>query len=389
MAWRAMLRISSGVGNMVKHVRLATPCPIQSCRSLATSRPTGSQAYDPSIGIVGAGGVGEAIGLNLTRAGKRVVAWTDHNPHAGSKLEAAVPNARVDTAREVAAASDVVITALTIPPVVRDCVLGDDGIFAGLRKGGLWIDHSTTDYNQTIELASMAHENGQSALEAPITGGLTLLQEGKMTVFVGGDKELFDAHHELFQANFNTILHMGDMGTATVTKVVTNMFAGAHVVLTAEALMMAKKAGINMSSYFDAVRNSAGNSYVWETEVPLILNQTFDPGFHIDLHCKDWNLGYEMGRKFGVPLQAFGLMEQTYYKAMYKYGGTVGSTHPAKLLQDEMGVKLDGEGFENWTYTCELVKQDMPGRTPTMAVVHQDNPAKAADTKLDARSVDR
>lgn len=74
-----------------------------------------------------------------------------------------------------------------------------------------------------------------------------------------------------------------------------------------------------MSSYFDAVRNSAGNSYVWETEVPLILNQTFDPGFHIDLHCKDWNLGYEMGRKFGVPLQAFGLMEQTYYKVGHVY----------------------------------------------------------------------
>jgi 3-hydroxyisobutyrate dehydrogenase-like beta-hydroxyacid dehydrogenase len=129
------------------------------------------------------------------------------------------------------------------------------------------------------------------------------------------------------------------------------MFAGAHVVLASEALLMAKKAGIDMASYFDAVRNSAGNSCespsllptskpargmlcdmhtrrntthtlsrllamgcladVWETEVPLILNQTFDPGFHIDLHNKDWNLGYEMGRKFGVPLVAFGVFEQT------------------------------------------------------------------------------
>jgi hypothetical protein len=74
---------------------------------------------------------------------------------------------------------------------------------------------------------------------------------------------------------------------------------------------------------------------------------------------------------------------------MYKYGGTVGSTHPAKLLQDEMGVTLDAPGFENWTYTCKLVESEMEGRTPTMAVVHQENSEKAAFTKLDARSVDR
>jgi len=71
-------------------------------------------------------------------------------------------------------------------------------------------------------------------------------------------------------------------------------------------------------------------------QVPLILNQTFDPGFHIDLHCKDLHLGYEIGRKFGVPLELFGLVQQTYLKAMYKYGGTAGSTHPARLIQDTL-----------------------------------------------------
>lgn len=128
------------------------------------------------------------------------------------------PN-RVNTPREVAEHSDIVITALTIPPVVRECVLGDDGVFAGLREGGLWIDHSTTDYNQTIELAEIAASQGKHALEAPITGGLTLLQEGKMTVLVGGDKKLFDEHEELLGHNFSTVLYMGEMGCATVTKV--------------------------------------------------------------------------------------------------------------------------------------------------------------------------
>lgn len=70
---------------------------------------------------------------------------------------------------------------------------------------------------------------------------------------------------------------------------------------------------------------------------------------------------------------------------MYKYGGTVGSTSPSKLIQDELGVKLDGPGYENWTYTTEMIPSEMPGRVPGMAVVHQENENKAANTKLTAR----
>eukprot|EP00040_Diaphanoeca_grandis_P043162 m.267175 g.267175 ORF g.267175 m.267175 type:complete len:375 (+) comp71579_c0_seq1:110-1234(+) len=346
-----------------------------------------SSSYNPTIGIVGAGGVGEALGLNLCNAGKQVVAFCDHNPDAGNILHGQGVD-RYDTPRQVAEQCDIVITALTIPPVVRNCVLGDDGVFAGLKQGGLWVDHSTTDYNQTVELAALAKSNGHNALEAPITGGLTLLQEGKMTVFVGGEEEVFQEHKELFEPSFNNILYLGKMGNATITKVVTNMFAAAHIVLSAEALMIAKNAGIDMSAYFDAVRLSAGNSYVWETEMPLVFNQSFDPGFHIDLHCKDLNLGYEIGRKYNVPLHAFGLVEQTYTKAMYKYGGTVGSTSPIKLLQDEMDVSFAQPGYENWTYTTQLIPSEMPGRAPTMAVVHQEDAGKAAATKLTARSTE-
>ena len=106
----------------------------------------------------------------------QVVSFCDHNPDAGHGL-AGLGAERFDTPREVAEQADVVITALTIPPVVKDCVLGDDGVLSGLRQGGLWIDHSTTDYNQTKDLAEIAIGNGQQVLEAPITGGLTLLQE--------------------------------------------------------------------------------------------------------------------------------------------------------------------------------------------------------------------
>ena len=98
----------------------------------------------------------------------KVVSFCDHNPGAGKGLEG-LGAERFDTPREVAEKADVVITALTIPPVVKDCVLGDDGVLSGLRQGGLWIDHSTTDYNQTKDLAEIAIGNGQQVLEVQLS----------------------------------------------------------------------------------------------------------------------------------------------------------------------------------------------------------------------------
>lgn len=234
--------------------------------SAARGLAVAAEGYSPRVGIVGVGGVGSAVGENLARAGHRVVAYCDQNPEAGGRLEE-LGATRWSTPRGCASQCDVVVTALTTPEVVRACVLGDDGVFAGLRRGGLLLDHSTTDYNQTLEFAAIASANGQQVLEAPITGGLTLLQEGKMTVLVGGEEGILEEHRPLLDASFANVLYMGPMGTATVAKVLSNMFAGAHVVLAGEALMVAKRAGMDMGVFWDAIRLSAGNSYVWETEV--------------------------------------------------------------------------------------------------------------------------
>lgn len=356
--------------------RLVKPFSAASVRWLAAAAaPAGTR-----IGIVGMGNIGSAIARNLLDGGLVPAAFTDLSATAGAFLQERGAQ-RVASPREVAEACDVVITALTTPAVVRGCVLGDAGILTGLRHGGCWIDHSTTDYNQTLELNSLAQQKGIDVLEAPITGGLALLQEKKMTTFVGGDKSVFQAQLPILSHSFANILYMGKMGSATITKVITNMFAALHVVAMGEALVVAKKAGIDFDSYFDAVRLSAGSSFVWETEAPLVFNQTFEPGFTLDLHCKDLNLGYEIARQHGAPLELFGLVEQHYRKAMIRYGGHVGSTSPAKLNQDALGVSLAAPGWKDWSYTTEMVPSQMPGRAPTMAVVHKVDQKAAAERR--------
>src|SRR5206468_6169285 len=126
---------------------------------------------------------------------------------------------------------------------------------------------------------------------------------GDITVLVGGEETLFRQHRPAFAAMGGEIFHMGALGSAAVIKVITNMLAFIHLVAAGEALMLAKRGGLDLAQAFHAIRASSGNSFVHETESQLVLNGSYDIGFTMDLACKD--LGFAMGlsREFGVPLE--------------------------------------------------------------------------------------
>ena len=332
----------------------------------AFSRLLSTGSVQPRIGIIGLGNVGSSIAFNLLRSGQKLTSVYDIHSEALADIPENV--VRANSPKELAEMSDVVLTALPTPPHVREVMLGQGGVLSGLQAGGIWIDHSTTDYHQTLELAEEARGRGIKALEAPVTGGMALLRQGKMTVLVGGDRKLCDQCMPILKQSGKTVLYLGPLGTATITKVVSNMLAAANTVAMGEALLMGKRAGIDLKSYFDAIRFSAGNSFVWETEAPLVFNGSYDPHFAIELHTKDLNLGYELSRELGVPIMLHGLVEQIYNRARLRYGNDVGSSHPPKLLEDELNESLQTSGFDDWTYTVEEVQG-------SLAVVHQKSEA--------------
>lgn len=275
---------------------------------------------------------------------------------------------------------DVLITALPAPPHVRGVMeAGDDGkgeeVLQQLRPGTVWIDHTTTDPDEAKRLNAAAEARGVRALEAPLTGGYALLVAGMMTTLVGGDPKLMGEYEPLMRSYVETVLHMGPVGSASVVKLITNQLAAVHLQAAGEAVMMAKKAGVNLDSFFDGMRASAGNSYVFETEVPLMYNGTFDPGFFIELHCKDLRIARRVHTEphTGIapedydkvyPMNA--VSEAAYKETMERYGGRVGSSYPAKLLQDKLGESMACPGFEDWTYTIDKVKSGSIG------VVHKN-----------------
>ncbi len=295
------------------------------------------------IGYIGLGSLGRHLAASLLRAGFPVTVYDVDKSCAIELVEAGATC--VDSAEETARASDTVITCLPSPEIVAETVAGEHGILKGLAAGGTWIDMSTNDLHELQRLAALAAEQGVSTLEAPVTGGVHRAAAGMITVLVGGDEAVFEKHRPLFEAMGGRVFYIGKLGQASVIKVITNMLAFIHLVADGEALMLAKRGGVDLKLAWDVIEASSGNSFCHETEGQLILNGSYNINFTMDLARKDLYFAHQMGREFGVPLELGGLTEQIFARARAAYGGDAQSPMVVKLLEDAVGTDLRAPGF--------------------------------------------
>jgi 3-hydroxyisobutyrate dehydrogenase len=291
-------------------------------------------------GFVGLGNLGRQLAGSLVRAGFPLTVYDARREAAGALVAS-----WASSPRAVAEQSDAVFTCLPSPAVVETVVAGEDGILAGLRRGGTWIDSSTNDVHELQRLAALAAEHGVDVLEAPVTGGVHLAATGEITVIVGGDPEVAAAHQPAFDAIGGRVFHVGPLGSASTIKVITNLLAFIHLVAAGEALMLAGQAGLDLAQAFEVIRASSGTSFVHETESQVILNGSYDIGFTLDLACKDLGLALELGRERGVPLALGDLVAEQFTLARERYGGSAWSPMVVKLLEDAVGAELRAPGF--------------------------------------------
>lgn len=300
-------------------------------------------AGETRVGFVGLGNLGVHLASSVMRAGFPLTV-TDLDRAAAEPLLSRGAS-WAETAAGVAAVSDVVLTCLPSPRAIDAVVTGPDGVFAGLRPGGTWIDHSTNERAETLRLGALAAERGFRMLEAPVTGGVHKAAEGQITVLVGGDDELARDFGPLLAAVGDPVIHMGPLGSAALIKVITNMLAFVHLVAAGEALMLAARGGLDLAKSFEAIKESSGNSFVHETESQVILNGSYNIGFTMDLALKDLGFATGFGRELGVPLEVAGLVEQIFVRARQQYGGEAWSSMVVKLLEDALGTPLRAPGF--------------------------------------------
>ena len=297
-----------------------------------------------NVGFIGLGNLGRHLAASLLRAGHHLTIHDLNQPLGDGLVSSGALWA--PSAAAVARASDVVFTCLPSPAVVSSVVSGPGGVFEGLAgKGGTWIDMSTNDRHETLRLGALAEALGVSVLESPVTGGVHKAAAGEITVLVGGNEALYEKHRDLLAAVGSPVLYMGELGSAAIIKVITNMLAFVNLVAVGEALMLAKRGGLDLAKSFEAIRESSGNSFVHETESQVILNGSYNINFTMDLACKDLGFATTFGREFGVPLELAGLTEQTFIRARSQYGGNAWSSQVVKLLEDAVGTDLRAPGF--------------------------------------------
>jgi 3-hydroxyisobutyrate dehydrogenase len=293
--------------------------------------------------FIGLGHLGRNLASSLRRAGFTVVV-NDIDPKCAETLIADGAEWAA-TPEEAARKSDAVITCLPSPKVSELVLTGETGILKGARSGQTWIEMSTLSSEDVERLSAIAAKTGVRMMESPVTGGVHKAASGEITVIAGGDKDLFDLHRPALEAMGGDIFHAGPLGKAAVIKVITNMLAFIHLIATGEALMLAKRGGIDLTDAFNIIKASSGNSFVHETEGQVILNGSYNINFTMDLAIKDLGFALGFGKEFGVPLDLASHAMQTFIRAKSLYGGQAWSSQVVKLLEDATGTDLRAPGF--------------------------------------------
>jgi len=240
---------------------------------------------------------------------------------------------------------DAVITCLPRPDISAAVVEGPEGLMEGIAPGKIWMEMSTTDEAEVKRLGAKVIAAGGAAVDCPVSGGCHRADTGNISIFAGCDRATFDRILPLLTTLGRRVLHTGDIGSASVLKVITNFLATANLITCAEALTVAKGAGMDLGTAYEAIRISSGTSFVHETESQVILNGSRDISFTMDLVAKDIGLFQEVADRAGVPLEMNPLMMRIFADGIARYGERELSPNIIRRLEDATGLSVLAEGF--------------------------------------------
>ena len=288
------------------------------------------------IGFIGLGIMGRPMAKNLLKAGYPLVV---HSRSRGPVDEIARAGAKVGSSpRDVAAQSDVLITMLPNSPDVELVALGRDGIIEGARPGLLFVDMSTISPIVSKKVGEALAAKSVKMLDAPVSGGEKGAVDGALSIMVGGDKAVFDAVLPIFQAMGKTITHLGPLGFGGFTKLANQIIVAVNLTALAEALTLAKKAGLDRELTLTALAGGLAGSKCLDQKKPNYLADAYHPGFKIDLHFKDLGLIMESARALGVPLPATAVVQELFSALRVKGRGGLDHSAVITLLEDLAGL---------------------------------------------------
>jgi 3-hydroxyisobutyrate dehydrogenase-like beta-hydroxyacid dehydrogenase len=288
-----------------------------------------------NVGFVGLGVMGGGVTRRLLAAGHTVHGYNRSREKAAPLVELGLD--LKDSPREVAEAADVVFSMVTNVAALEAVTQGPDGILAGLGAGKIYVDMTTGTPEASRALAELVAERGARMLDAPVSGSVSTLEEGTLTIMVGGDEDAFAEVEPILLDIGPTVLRIGSNGQALLMKIAINLSLFVQMVAFCEGLLLAEKDGIDKEVAAEALLKSVIASPMLKYRGPFVFEMPDEAWFNVNMMQKDMNLALEAGRKLDVPMpttaitnelltaaRAMGLVEQDFavvYEVMAHMAG--------------------------------------------------------------------
>jgi 3-hydroxyisobutyrate dehydrogenase len=282
-----------------------------------------------TVGFIGLGVMGKSMARNLLKADYKVVAYTRTKEKALDLLEEGV--GWVDSPEEITHLANVIITMVGYPSDVEQIYLGDRGIIHTSPSGTYLIDMTTSTPTLAKRIYSEAKKKGIHAVDAPVSGGDIGAREGKLSIMVGGEKEVFDALQPIFQVLGSNIVYQGNAGAGQHTKMCNQIAIASNMLGVCEAVVYAEKAGLDPTTVLKSISSGAAGSWSLSNLAPRIIGGDFSPGFYIKHFIKDMTIALNEADQMGMMTPGLSLAKSLYEKlaeqgeensgtqALYKY----------------------------------------------------------------------
>ena len=295
------------------------------------------------VGFIGLGNVGGKLAGSLLRNKfDLTVRDLDQNlTKSFIDLGAKFANSPKELAEQV----DLIITCLPSPQICTEVMEGKDGILNGLSENKIWLEMSTTDESEVKRIGKMVIDKKAIPLDGPVSGGCHRAVTGNISIFVGGERGAFEKILPALSVMGRKVLHTGELGTASILKVITNYLASVHLVALGEAWTVAKKSNLDLSKTFKGIAVSSGNSFVHETESQVILNGSYNINFTMDLVLKDTGLFNDLANKLNASLEISPKIVEIFKDAQKKFGSRAWSSMVVKRLEDLNNINFRSNGF--------------------------------------------
>ena len=295
------------------------------------------------VGFIGLGNAGGKLAGSLLRNGFDLTVRDLNKEFVDEFVERGAKSG--NSPKEMAEHCDVIITCLPSPKSCSEVMESKDGILAGLSKGKIWLEMSTTDEAEIRRIGALVDKVGALPIDCPVSGGCHRADTGNISIFAGCKREAFELALPILTTMGRRVLHTGDLGTASTLKVMTNYLATVNLTSIAEALTTMKALGMDMNVTYEAIKASSGNSFVHETESQVILNGSRDISFTMDLVSKDVGIFNQLAERKGLELEIAPLIVDIFKDGEKRYGSRELSPNIIKRLEERADVEVLGNGF--------------------------------------------